>query len=109
MPTEIRADLAPGMAIMQARKLLEPVLPKHKNVVEAERILAGAQRQADLLAHHRQHNTIDPFGRARIMLEEGYGLGRDQVVEAIRTDPVASAIHSAAIVVIARLIAEGTR
>lgn len=106
MVYEFRADLAPSLAMQRARDLLAPVLPKHENVVEAERILFAAQRQYDLANHCRRLNQADPFDRARLLLEEGYGLGREEVIEATRTDPVAAAIHMAALAVIARLISE---
>lgn len=103
---ELRADLAPSMAMQRARDLLAPVLPKHENVVEAERILFAAQRQHDLAAEWRNRTRTDPFGRARLLLEGGYGLGRDAAIEATRTDPTAKAIHDCAVNVIARLLME---
>lgn len=109
MSMQIRADLAPSLAMQRARDLLAPVLPKHENVVEAERILFAAQRQHDVMAESQRRNRLDPFGRARLLLEEGYGLGRDAAVQAAMTNPEASAIHMAAIAVIARLINDGSR
>lgn len=104
MPVELRADLAPGLAMQRARDLLAPVLPKHENVVEAERILFAAQRQHDLATYRALHERVDPFGRARLHMDEAFGLGRDQAHQLIRTNAGAKRVYDCAINAIARVL-----
>lgn len=104
MPVELRSDLSPSMAMQRARDLLAPVLPKHENVVEAERILIAAQRQHDLANQRAMHERVDPFGRARLLLDEAFGLGVQAVHQHLETDATAKAIYDSAINAIARLL-----